>query len=132
MLTFRTFVIAVTSLTAGIILGACLTVAGQANAEVIQSQCDDLWMHSDQMTDPVAVEDMCRDRGWRIGWRYNLSPNGNRMWTGVKPCANDEIVPGESCYWNARTMGNHRGHSFVHLGHLGVFTGLHHINGHRS
>lgn len=74
----------------------------------------------------------CRRHGWTIGAHYALSPNNNRMWAAVPPCPTDEIVPGQRCHWNARTQGNGHGESFVHLGGLGVFTGLTRINGHNA
>lgn len=86
--------------------------------------CKDLWMEDHT----VADEDRCREEGWTVRWRYVLSPNGQRIWTGYPPC---EYEDGRECYWNAHAFGNKRGHSFVQMGNLGTFY-VRWINGHRA
>lgn len=69
----------------------------------------------------------CRRQGWSVMAHLSVSPD-DRAFTDWEPCAAEDS---RRCYWNARTMGNGRGHSFVDAGHNGTFY-VHRINGHRA
>lgn len=83
----------------------------------------------EQMPTPGSqVARACRERGWTITRHLSISPDG-RARTDFGPCRAEDS---RRCYWNARTMGNGRGDSFVNHGKLGMFYGLTRINGQRA
>lgn len=71
----------------------------------------------------------CQVRGWRIARHVVVNPHGV-VRTKVRPCSTDEGEEGRSCYWNARTMGNGRGVSYVYIAaDDDVWYGIVRING---
>lgn len=110
---------------AGLVLGSSLTMAGASQAEATTRdivRCSALWMndHTD------ADEDRCRDKGWQVRPRYIISASGDKMWTGLGPCATEDS---RGCYWNAAIRGNKCGFGFIQMRRLGTFTHLVKING---
>lgn len=111
----------------GIILGTILglVINERAEADTIRlhpvSHCAHVvgWntVHS-------AEAQRCRDKGWVIHEHLLINRNGN-AWTDLPPCTTEDS---RRCYWNARTMGNGHGQSFVQLGKKGTFYSLKSIN----
>lgn len=103
--------------------GYTSSMNASANVRVGPGICARTWQH------PHGEHARaCRAKGWVIQRHLIINRNGN-VWTDVPRCA---VEDGHWCYWNARTMGNHRGRSFVQLGRKGTFYSLASINGRRT
>lgn len=54
--------------------------------------------------------DHCRDHGWTVRKRFVIGPAGVVRFISLRPCPTEDSG---DCYWNARTMGDGRGDSFI-------------------
>lgn len=91
------------------LLAATLSPAAPAVAHQPMGGCDEAW----QAPRSEGAEH-CREHGWTVRKRFVLTPS-SRVATirRLKPCEYEDSM---NCYWNARSMGNGRGDSFIVIG----------------
>jgi len=100
------------ALLAGALL-SLLLVATPASAQQPYGGCKEARLYS--QSDGAA---WCRAHGWIVRPRALVGPVGHIYYMDLRPCHyEDGSRPGDRqqrhCFWNAGTMGNRRGHSFI-------------------
>ena len=68
--------------------------------------CDEAW----QAPHSQGADD-CRALGWTVRPRFVLSPKDRVKYLDLRPCEQEDSDG--PCYWNAQTMGNGEGDSFI-------------------